>query len=66
MVNVAIVVETVFAWPGIGRLIYEGISFRDFPVVQATVLMNGAMVVVVSLMVDILYAVVDPRIRYER
>ncbi|HEY2992825.1 MAG TPA: ABC transporter permease [Methylomirabilota bacterium] len=66
MVNVAIVVETVFAWPGIGRLIYEGISFRDFPVVQATVLMNGAMVIVVSLVVDILYAVVDPRIRYER
>ena len=66
MVNVAIVVETVFAWPGIGRLIYEGISFRDFPVVQATVLMNGAMVVVVSLVVDILYAFVDPRIRYER
>jgi peptide/nickel transport system permease protein len=66
MVNVAIVVETVFAWPGIGRLIYEGISFRDFPVVQATVLMNGAMVIVVSLLVDILYAVVDPRIRYER
>src|SRR2546421_207093 len=66
MVNVAIVVETVFAWPGIGRLLYEGIAFRDFPVVQATVLMNGAMVIVVSLVVDILYAVVDPRIRYER
>jgi ABC-type dipeptide/oligopeptide/nickel transport system permease component len=66
MINVAIVVETVFAWPGIGRLIYEGISFRDFPVVQATVLMNGAMVIAVSLVVDILYAVVDPRIRYER
>src|SRR5258706_5670889 len=66
MVNVAVVVETVFAWPGVGRLLYEGISFRDFPVVQATVLMNGAMVIVVSLVVDILYAVVDPRIRYER
>ena len=65
MVNVAVVVETVFAWPGVGRLLYEGIAFRDFPVVQATVLMNGAMVVVVSLVVDILYAVVDPRIRYE-
>ena len=37
MVNVAVVVETVFAWPGIGRLLYEGIAFRDFPVVQATV-----------------------------
>lgn len=66
MVNVAVVVETVFAWPGIGRLLYEGISFRDFPVVQATVLLGGAMIVVVNLVVDILYAVIDPRIRYER
>ena len=41
MVNVAVVVETVFAWPGIGRLLYEGIAFRDFPVVQATVLLGG-------------------------
>jgi peptide/nickel transport system permease protein len=66
MVNVAVVVETVFAWPGIGRLLYEGIAFRDFPVVQATVLLMGFMVVAVNLIVDILYAVVDPRIRYER
>ena len=66
MVNVAVVVETVFAWPGVGRLLYEGISFRDFPVVQATVLINGAMVVIVSFLVDVLYAVIDPRIRYER
>jgi peptide/nickel transport system permease protein len=66
MVNVAVVVETVFAWPGIGRLLYEGIAFRDFPVVQATVILNGAMVVIVSLLVDILYAVIDPRIRFAR
>jgi peptide/nickel transport system permease protein len=66
MVNVAVVVETVFAWPGIGRLLYEGISFRDFPVVQATVILAGAMIVVVNLIVDILYAVIDPRIRYDR
>src|SRR5678815_986021 len=66
MVNVAVVVETVFAWPGIGRLMYEGIAFRDFPVVQATVLLNGAMVVIVSLIVDVLYAVIDPRIRFAR
>jgi peptide/nickel transport system permease protein len=63
MVNVAVVVETVFAWPGVGRLLYEGISFRDFPVVQATVLLGGIMIVVVNLVVDILYAVIDPRIR---
>lgn len=66
MVNVAVVVETVFAWPGIGRLLYEGIAFRDFPVVQAIVLLGGAMIVIVNLLVDILYAVIDPRIRYER
>jgi peptide/nickel transport system permease protein len=66
MVNVAIVVETVFAWPGIGRLLYEGIAFRDFPVVQATVILCGVMIVIVNLLVDILYAVIDPRIRLER
>jgi peptide/nickel transport system permease protein len=65
MVNVAVVVEVVFAWPGIGRLLYEGISFRDFPVVQGVVLMGGAMIVIVNLVVDILYAVIDPRIRLE-
>jgi ABC-type dipeptide/oligopeptide/nickel transport system permease component len=66
MINVAVVVETVFAWPGIGRLLYEGITFRDFPVVQATVLLAGGMIVIVNLFIDILYAVIDPRIRYDR
>jgi peptide/nickel transport system permease protein len=66
MVNVAVVVETVFAWPGIGRLLFEGIAFRDFPVVQATVLLGGIMIVFVNLLVDVLYAVIDPRIRYDR
>ncbi|MBV9554419.1 MAG: ABC transporter permease [Alphaproteobacteria bacterium] len=66
MVNVAVVVETVFAWPGIGRLLYEGITFRDFPVVQGVVLLGGAMIVLVNLLVDILYATIDPRIRLER
>ena len=66
MINVAVVVETVFAWPGIGRLLYEGITFRDFPVVQAVVLLGGIMIVVVNLVIDILYAVIDPRIRLGR
>jgi ABC-type dipeptide/oligopeptide/nickel transport system permease component len=65
MINVAVVVETVFAWPGIGRLLYEGITFRDFPVVQGVVIMGGGMIVVVNLLVDIVYAVIDPRIRLE-
>ena len=64
MANVAVIIETIFAWPGIGRLLYEGISFRDFPVVQGVVLMGGVLILGVNLAVDLLYAVVDPRIRY--
>ena len=63
MINVAVVVEVVFAWPGIGRLLYEGITFRDFPVVQGVVVIGGGMIVLVNLLVDIIYAVIDPRIR---
>ena len=66
MINVAVVVETVFAWPGIGRLLYEGVTFRDFPVVQGVVILGGSMIVVVNLLIDIIYAVVDPRIRLEQ
>jgi ABC-type dipeptide/oligopeptide/nickel transport system permease component len=65
MINVAVVIETVFAWPGIGRLLYEGITFRDFPIVQGVVVIGGAMIVMVNLFVDILYALIDPRIRLE-
>jgi len=65
MINVAVVVETIFAWPGIGRLLFEGIEFRDFPVVQTVVMLGGVMVIVSNLLVDILYAWIDPRIRYE-
>ena len=66
LVTTAIVVETVFAWPGIGRLAYEGISSRDFPVIQAVVLTTAAIVAMVNLGVDCLYAVIDPRIRHAR
>ena len=60
----SVVVESIFAWPGIGRLLFEGISSRDFPVVQATVILGGVMIIIVNLLVDILYAYIDPRIRY--
>jgi peptide/nickel transport system permease protein len=66
LVTTAIVVETVFAWPGLGRLAYEGISSRDFPVIQAVVLTTAAIVAAVNLGVDLLYALIDPRIRYAR
>jgi ABC-type dipeptide/oligopeptide/nickel transport system permease component len=66
MVNAAVVIEVIFAWPGIGRLLYEGIFQRDFPLVQGVVVMIGIMFIVVNLMVDILYAYIDPRIRLTR
>ena len=65
IITTAIVVETVFAWPGMGRLTYEAITSRDFPVIQAVVLTTAVIVIVVNLGVDILYAYLDPRIRYQ-
>jgi ABC-type dipeptide/oligopeptide/nickel transport system permease component len=66
MINAAGVFEVVFAWPGIGRLLYEGIFQRDFPLVQGVVIMAGFMIVGVNLLVDVMYAVIDPRIRLTR
>src|SRR5712691_886048 len=63
MVNAAVIIEVIFAWPGIGRLLFEGIFQRDFPLVQGVVVLAGMMIVVVNLIVDILYAYIDPRIR---
>ncbi len=66
MVNAAVVIEVIFAWPGIGRLLFEGVFQRDFPLVQGVVIMAGFMIVLVNLLVDILYAYIDPRIRLSR
>ena len=63
LLNGTIVVEVVFAWPGIGRLLLEGVVRRDIPVVQATILASAFFYISLSLVVDILYAYVDPRIR---
>src|ERR671925_548219 len=63
MVNAAVVIEVIFAWPGIGRLLYEGIFQRDFPLVQGVVMEAGIMIVIINLTIDILYAYIDPRIR---
>lgn len=64
LVTGAIVTETVFAWPGIGRLTYEAVIFRDFPLLQAVIIMDAILILLINLLVDILYAYVDPRIRY--
>jgi ABC-type dipeptide/oligopeptide/nickel transport system permease component len=66
MINVAVVVEVIFQWPGVGSLLIEALLGRDFPVVQGTVLMAGAMIVGINLLLDVLYAIVDPRIRITR
>jgi peptide/nickel transport system permease protein len=66
MVNAAVIIEVIFAWPGIGRLLYEGIFQRDFPLVQGVVIMAGFMIIGINLCVDILYAFIDPRIRLSR
>mgnify|MGYP006179859019 CR=1 FL=1 len=61
----AVVIETVFSWPGMGRVIVDAIFQRDYPLVMATSFIFAVVVVLGSLVADILYAVADPRIRYE-
>ncbi len=65
LLNGSVAVEVVFAWPGVGRLMLQGIHTRDFPIVQATVMASGVFYIVTALLVDILYAYVNPRIRYQ-
>ncbi|AYA74899.1 ABC transporter permease [Robertmurraya sp. GLU-23] len=60
----AILTETIFSWPGIGRYIYEAIGYRDYPVVQSGVLVIAFIFVMINLVIDLLYAAIDPRIKY--
>ena len=60
----SVVTETVFAWPGVGQLLVQAITYRDFPLVQATIIMLAAVFVLINLAVDILSAFIDPRISY--
>ena len=65
LINGSIIVETVFAWPGIGELLVGSVMAKDFPALQFGVVAFAAVVVVVNLTVDVLYVVIDPRIRAE-
>lgn len=65
LITGAIVVETVFAWPGVGRLAYQGVVYRDFPLVQCILILKGVFIIAINLAVDIVYAYLDPRIRYQ-
>jgi ABC-type dipeptide/oligopeptide/nickel transport system permease component len=60
----AVITESVFAWPGMGKLIVDAIFFRDFPVVQTVLILSATVFVGINLLVDLLYTVIDPRIRY--
>lgn len=60
----AILTETIFSWPGIGRYVYEAIGFRDYPVIQSGILIIAFIFVIINLIVDILYSIIDPRIKY--
>jgi peptide/nickel transport system permease protein len=60
----AILTETIFSWPGIGRYIYEAIGYRDYPVIQSGILVVATIFILINLIVDLLYAAIDPRIKY--
>jgi peptide/nickel transport system permease protein len=61
----AVITETIFAWPGVGRLLIQSIDFRDYPLVQGCILFIAVMYVGMNLLTDLMYGVIDPRIRYE-
>ena len=61
----SLVIETVFAWPGLGQLAYQSMLSRDYPLIQGTVLLVAVFVLTANLLVDVLYAYLDPRIRYD-
>ena len=65
LINGAVVVETIFGWPGIGKLMIDAIVQRDFAVVQATVLVTALGIFLLNILIDLLYAVLDPRIRHQ-
>jgi peptide/nickel transport system permease protein len=64
LLNGAVVIETIFGWPGVGSLLIQAIERRDLPLIEATVFVIAILVVVVNLLVDMLYPLVDPRVRH--
>ena len=61
----AVITETIFSWPGIGRLLIQSIGFRDYPLVQGCILLIAVTYVAVNLLTDLAYGILDPRIRYQ-
>jgi peptide/nickel transport system permease protein len=65
LLNGAVVIETLFGWPGVGILLIQAIEKRDLPLIESTVIVIATMIIFVNLAVDLLYAVIDPRVRYQ-
>jgi len=65
LIGGAMVVETVFSWPGVGKLLVDSIMLKDFSMVQGCVLVIAVLFCLITLLIDVLYAVIDPRVRYE-
>jgi peptide/nickel transport system permease protein len=65
LLNGAVVVEQVFQWPGVGRLLYQAVQTEDMPLIQGLVLFIAFVFVMMNLLVDLTYAVLDPRIKYD-
>jgi len=65
LINGAVIVETIFGWPGIGRLMIDGILTRDFAIVQSAVLVAALAILLLNIAIDMLYAILDPRIRHD-
>jgi len=61
----SIVVETVFSWPGLGRLLVDSVAYRDYPVIQAEILLFSLEFILINLTVDVLYAIANPEIRFK-
>jgi len=64
LIGGAILTETTFSWPGMGRLLYDRIMLRDYPTIQGTIIVFALAITMISLIVDIIYAIIDPRIKY--
>ena len=65
LLNGAVVIETLFGWPGIGILLIQAIEKRDLPLIEASVIVIAIMIIIVNLLVDLTYSIIDPRVRYE-
>ena len=66
LISGSLIVEVIFAWPGMGRVAYNGIMGRDYPLIIGATFVSSAMVILGNLIADILYAIADPRVRYSK